>query len=255
MTLYDDIGIGYSHVRRPDPRIEQQIHAPLRDVAPVLNVGAGAGSYEPSDRTVVAVEPSPAMLRQRPAGSAVAIRGVADALPFAGDAFAGAMALLTIHHWPDPLAGLRELRRVTRGPVVVFTFDHEVHAEQWLVTDYLPAMLALDTNVPSPAAVADALGGGVVQTITVPHDCTDGFCHSWWRRPAAYLDPAVRAGISGIARLPAAVVDEAMARLEADLESGAWHRAHAALLEVDEIDAGYRLVVSDPRSEERSTGT
>lgn len=247
MTLYDAIGIGYSHVRRPDPRIEQRIHAPLRDVAPVLNVGAGAGSYEPADRVVVAVEPSPAMLRQRPPGSAVSVRGVADGLPFADDAFAGAMALLTVHHWPDPLAGLHELRRVTRGPVVVFTFDHAVHAQQWLVTDYLPAMLGLDTNVPSPAAMADALGGGAVQTMTVPHDCTDGFCHSWWRRPAAYLDPAVRAGISGIARLPEAVVDEAMAQLAADLESGAWHRTHAALLEVDEIDAGYRLVVSAPR--------
>lgn len=246
MTLYDAIGIDYSQVRRPDPRVEQRIHAPLGDAAPVLNVGAGAGSYEPTDRGVVAVEPSPTMLRQRPPGSAVAVRGVADHLPFGDGAFGGAMALLTVHHWPDPLAGLAELRRVTRGPVVVFTFDHEVHAQQWLVTDYLPEMLDLDTTTPSGEAIAAALGGGVVETIGVPHDCTDGFCHSWWRRPEAYLDPAVRAGISGIARLPQPVVDGAMARLAADLESGAWRRAHADLVDLHEIDAGYRLVVSDP---------
>ena len=243
-TLYDAIGVGYANVRRPDDRIAARIHAPLRDATPLLNVGAGAGSYEPTDRRVVAVEPSPMMVGQRPAGSAPAVRGVAGHLPFDDGTFGGAMALLTIHHWPDPIAGLRELRRVTSGPIVVFTFDYVVHSQQWLVTDYLTAMLEVDTDVLSPAAIADALGGGVVDTLMVPHDCTDGFCHAWWRRPDAYLDPNVRAGISGIARLPQPVVDEAMARLAADLESGAWHRKHADLLEVDEIDAGYRLVVS-----------
>lgn len=245
--LYDAIGVGYANVRCPDPRVAERIHAPLRDAAPILNVGAGAGSYEPTDRAVVAVEPSPTMIAQRPVGSGPAVRGVADRLPFDAGTFGGAMALLTIHHWPDPLVGLAELRRVTSGPIVVLTFDHAVHSQQWLVTDYLTAMLELDTHVPSTAVVADALGGGVVETISVPHDCRDGFCHAWWRRPEAYLDPNVRAGISGIARLPAPVVEQAMARLATDLETGAWHRAHRDLLEVDEIDAGYRLVVSDPR--------
>lgn len=246
-TLYDAIGRRYASVRRPDPRIERRLHAALGGATPILNVGAGTGSYEPDDRVVVAVEPSPTMLLQRPGPSAPALRGVAEHLPFPDGAFEGALALLTVHHWPDPMAGLRELRRVARGPIVVLTFDHAVHARQWLVTDYLPSMTELDTHAPSAETIAGTLGGGVVDVLPVPHDCTDGFCHAWWRRPEAYLDPAVRAGISGIARLPPTVVDQAMARLRDDLASGAWHRTHADLLTKDEVDAGYRIVVSDPR--------
>jgi hypothetical protein len=149
-----------------------------------------------------------------------------------------------VHHWPDAPAGLAEIRRVTRGPVVVFTFDHASHARQWLVTDYLPEMAALDVDTPGPDAIAAALGGGTVDVLPVPHDCTDGFCHAWWRRPAAYLDPGVRAAISGIARLPDAVVARAVADLRRDLATGAWHRRYADLLDATEIDAGYRLVVA-----------
>lgn len=242
--LYDSIGLGYVGVRRADPRIEARLHGPLGDASRVLNVGAGAGSYEPADRLVVAVEPAQAMIAQRPNGSAGVVRGVADRLPFLDGAFDAAMALLTVHHWPDPLAGLQELRRVTTGPIVIFTFDKEVHARQWLVTDYLPTMTELDVHLPSPAAIANMLGGGVIEALPIPHDCVDGFCHAWWRRPQAYLDHRVRAGISGIARLPSEVVDRGMAQLEADLASGAWHRAHQDLLAREEIDAGYRIVVS-----------
>jgi hypothetical protein len=128
----------------------------------------------------------------------------------------------------------------------VFTFDHAVHSSQWLVIDYLPEMLQFDRNVPSPTEIADALGDGEVTVIPVPADCVDGFCHAWWRRPDAYLDPRVRAGISGIARLPADIVDDAMTRLSADVASGRWHATHADLLDASEIDAGYRLVVSSP---------
>ena len=242
--LYDAIGVGYQRFRQPDVRIEQKLHEPLGNAAEVLNVGAGTGSYEPRDRKVVAVEPSLQMVRQRSLGSAPAIRAVAAALPFAHAAFDAAMALLTIHHWPDPGAGLQELRRVTRGPIVVFTFDHVVHGAQWLVAEYLPSMLELDRDVPSPHEIAETLGGGRVDVVPIPADCVDGFCHAWWQRPYAYLDPAVRAGISGIARLPRGVVDEAMARLRADLASGAWNRRHRDLLAETEIDAGYRLVVA-----------
>jgi SAM-dependent methyltransferase len=244
VALYDSIGRGYADVRRPDPRIGARLHAGLGDAATVLNVGAGAGSYEPTDRFVVAVEPSWAMLRQRVPGAAPAVQAVAGALPFGDGVFDGALALLTVHHWPDPVAGLREVRRVVAGPVVVFTFDKAVHDRQWLVTDYLPAMADLDVAHPPSAEIADALGGGVVEELPIPADCTDGFCHAWWRRPDAYLDPAVRAGISGIARLPSDVVDEGMDRLGHDLASGAWHRRHADLLARDEIDAGYRIVIA-----------
>jgi SAM-dependent methyltransferase len=242
--VYDSIGAGYSHVRRPDPRIAQRLHAALGAAARVLNVGAGAGSYEPTDRTVVAVEPSTTMIKQRPAAAAVAVRAVADSLPFRRATFDGALALLTVHHWPDPVAGLAELRRVTSGPIVVFTFDHDVHARQWLVTDYLPAMAELDRRHPPAAEIAAILGGGTVEVVAIPHDCVDGFCHAWWRRPESYLDPAVRAGISGIARLPSVAVDRAMARLATDLADGTWRREHHDLVLRDEIDAGYRIVVS-----------
>lgn len=211
----------------------------------MLNVGAGAGSYEPTDRTVVAVEPSAEMIRQRPPGSGPALQGVAEALPFADNTFDGAMAVLTVHHWRDPMSGLRELRRVTEGPIVVLTFDNEAHSAQWLVAEYLPSMVGLDTQTPSPATIAAALGGGVIEVLPVNHDCRDGFCHAWWRRPEAYLDPEVRANISGIARLPKDLVDEAIARLGNDLDNGIWHERHRDLLSVDEIDAGYRVVTAD----------
>jgi SAM-dependent methyltransferase len=243
--IYDSIGVGYARVRQPDPRIAAQIHAGLGSAERVLNVGAGAGSYEPVDRYVVAVEPSQRMIEQRPPeASRIVVRAFAGELPFDDGAFDAAMALLTVHHWPDAAAGLKEVRRVTSGPVVVFTFDYGVHSDQWLVTEYLPGMLEFDRDVPSPVEIANALGGGDVSVVPVPADCVDGFCHAWWRRPEAYLDAGVRAGISGIARLPAAVVDEGMARLAADLESGRWQSAHADLLTASQIDAGYRLVVS-----------
>jgi SAM-dependent methyltransferase len=245
-ALYDDIGVGYAHVRRPEPRLAAQIHAALGDAVLVLDVGAGTGSYEPHDRRVVAVEPSPAMIAQRATDAAPVTRAVGEALPFRPAAFDAAMATLTIHHWPDPVRGLQEVRRVTRGPIVVLTFDLAVHEAQWLVAEYLPEMRLLDQHLPSPDALVDALGGGRVEVVPVPFDCVDGFCHAWWRRPEAYLDPRVRAGISGIARQPDAVVARAVAQLEADLADGTWHTRHADLLQREEIDAGYRLVVLDP---------
>lgn len=243
--VYDSIGLGYADVRQPDPRIEQQIHAALGGAVRVVNVGAGAGSYEPRDRQVVAVEPSTAMIAQRPADAAPVVRAVADRLPFADGAFDGALALLTVHHWPDVAAGLAEVRRVTDGPVVVFTFDHDVHGEQWLVAEYLPAMLEIDTDVPRPAELASMLGeGSRVEVVPVPRDCRDGFCHAYWRRPEAYLDPRVRAGISGIARMRPDDVERGMQQMAADLADGTWRARHADLLDRAELDVGYRLVVS-----------
>jgi len=241
--IYEDIGRTYAATRQADPRIAARLHGPLGDARLVLDVGAGTGSYEPADRAVVAVEPSPTMIAQRPLGSAPAVQAVAGALPFADGTFDAALASLTVHHWPDPMAGLAEVRRVTRGPVVVFTFDKAVHDHQWLAA-YLPEVAELDPGHPDADVIADALGGGTVEVLPIPADCTDGFCQAWWRRPEAYLDPEVRAGISAFARLPTAVVDRAVAALAAELASGAWHRAHADLLDRSTLDAGYRLVVS-----------
>jgi len=243
-TVYDTIGRGYADRRRPDPRIEAQLHAALGGAQRIINVGAGTGSYEPHDRAVVAVEPSLAMITQRPRNAAPAVRAVAESAPFPNASFDGAMALLSVHHWYDPAAGLRELRRVTNGPVVVFTFDHAVHSQQWLVADYLPDMVALDRGIPAPEEIVEMLGGGSVEIVFVPWNCTDGFCHAWWRRPAAYLEPSVRGAISGIVRLPTSYVAGAMFKLENDLTNGGWSDRHGDLLGRDRIDAGYRVVVS-----------
>lgn len=243
-AVYDEIGAGYGATRREDPRIAARLRAALGDSSRVLNVGAGTGSYEPSDSQVVAVEPSATMIAQRRVGSAVVVQAIAERLPFSAGSFEGSLAVLTVHHWPDPFAGLAELRRVTTGPVVVLSFDHQVHARQWLVAEYLPQMAALDADLPTPQQIVGALGGGDVEVLAVPADCSDGFCHAWWCRPHAYLDPAVRAGISGIARLPRAYVAAAMDRLAADVATGRWYERHGALAALPEIDAGYRIVIA-----------
>jgi SAM-dependent methyltransferase len=245
-STYETIGLGYRTRRVADPRLERLVDAALGDARHVVNVGAGAGSYEPRDRGVVAVEPSAVMLDQRPAGAAPAVRGVAEALPFPGGAFDAALAVLTIHHWTDPFAGLAELRRIA-GRQVVFHFDLEVCRRFWLA-GYFPAALALDdTRSPTVAEVVDALGGpgrARVEMLPVPHDCTDGFMAAYWRRPDAYLDAGVRAGISSFAQLGDAATADGVERLRADLESGAWHERHAGLLALDEFDGGYRLIVA-----------
>ncbi|MCU1351230.1 MAG: SAM-dependent methyltransferase, partial [Acidimicrobiales bacterium] len=242
---YDEIGIGYAGHRRADPRIAARIHRALGDAASVLDVGAGTGSYEPPGRRVVAVEPSPVMLAQRPVGAAPAVRATAGALPVRDGAFDAALVVLSLHHWPDPWAGLAELRRVARRQVVL-TFDPVDHEAFWLVDDYLPAIAELaSAHPPGPAAVAEALGGAV-EVVPVPHDCVDGFMWAWWRRPEAYLDAGVRAAISAIAQLPPGVVEPAMARLADDLATGRWHERHGHLLARQEIDGGFRLVVAGP---------
>jgi SAM-dependent methyltransferase len=239
---YDRIGIDYSRIRRPDPRIAAQIEAALGDARTVLNVGAGAGSYEPADRLVTAVEPSIEMIRQRPPSAAPAIQGSAERLPFADASFDAAMAILTVHHWQDKGRGLAEMRRVARGPVVLLSFDPE-HRRAWL-NDYFPELTALDdAQMPRFADYQRWLGPVRVEPVPVPHDCTDGFLYAWWRRPEAYLDPRVRSGSSSFWRI--AGIETGLARLSADLESGEWARRHAGLLALDSYDAGYRLIVSD----------
>ena len=244
MAEYDRIGQSYTAHRVPDPRIAAQILAALGDAGAVLNVGAGAGSYEPDDgRTVLAVEPSATMRAQRPAGAAPCVAGVAGALPFADGSLEAAMTVLSVHHWPDQRAGLEEMRRVAHRQVLL-TFDPTFHASFWMVRDYLPESAGLAGSNPlTPDEIARQLKGRV-ETVSVPADCTDGFFWAFWKRPEAYLDPAVRSGISAIAQLPEEVVARAMDRLAADLDSGAWHDRNRELVACEEIDGGYRLVIA-----------
>ena len=244
-ALYDRIGQGYTSTRRSDPRIAAAILDALENARSVLNVGAGAGAYEPSGGSVVAVEPSWHMIQQRARGASPAVQASAEALPFKAKAFDAALAVLTLHHWSDWRSGLREMRR-TATRLVVFMFDPAVVARRfWLTEVYFPEIAELDRGrSPSVAEVAAELGRCRVEPIAIPHDCVDGFLAAYWRRPEAYLDPAVRAGMSGFARLDGDVMARGVARLEADLASGAWESRFGGLRSLDTLDAGYRLVVT-----------
>lgn len=240
---YDTIGRGYSAQRRPDPRIAARIEARLGDCDSLLNVGAGSGSYEPVGRTSAAVEPSMVMIAQRSAQLAPAFQATAQHLPFLSDSFDASMAVLTMHHWPDWRSGAREMRRVARRRVVVLTWDPECEPF-WLYRDYFPDLAAVDRAIfPPVAALCTELGGATAHALPVPHDCSDGFLGAFWRRPHAYLDPAVRAAMSTIVKIDD--VEPRIARLAQDLESGAWAARNASILERDESDIGYRLVVAD----------
>ena len=240
-ALYDRIGLGYSEYRRPDERIARRIDDALGQSRRVLNVGAGAGSYEPNSGFVVAVEPSAEMIRQRSNNAAQCLRSTADRLPFQDRSFDAVLAILTIHHWSHRHQGLAEMRRVARDRVVIFTWDPG-HPGFWLVQDYLPEILDVDRpNFPSLRDIEEAIGPTEVYTLPVPADCSDGFLGAYWRRPEAYLDPRVRSAISTFAKVDSAA---AIARLRRDIEDGTWSGRHGALLSLPELDIGYRLVVA-----------
>jgi len=243
MALYDRIGRNYSDIRRADPRLAAQIWAALGDARSVVDVGAGAGSYEPTDRVVVAVEPSAVMIAQRPPGSAPAVQATAEALPFEDGSFDAAMAILTLHHWSDVEAGLAEMVRVARQRVVVVGFDSELWSSQWIVSDYVPEVAEWrQLAEPSLARVLAALPPASVETVLVPRDCTDRMFATLWARPEEYLDAGVRAATSVWDQLPAEVTERALDRLRRDLESGEWDRRHGHLRELSELDVGLRLV-------------
>lgn len=230
-------------MRREDPRIGEHIRAALGDARNVLNIGAGAGAYEPADLEVVAVEPSEVMRAQRPSVAAPAIDAAAEALPFPDDSFDAAMAVLSDHHWSDHDRGLAEMRRVARRRVL-FTWEPRTALDGWVVRDYFPGFVRFSPPGYALEQTLERLGAGRIEAVPVPNDCLDGFFHAYWRRPEAYLDPRVRAGISVFARLTGEEVDRGLERLKADLESGEWHRRNADLLDLEELDLGYRLIVA-----------
>lgn len=242
---YDGCAAAYPLQRRADPRIGARIGAALGQALTVLNVGAGAGSYEPADQLVLAVEPSAGMRAQRPARLSPAIDARAEALPFDDGAFDAAMAIVTVHHWTDPVAGLRELRRVARGTVLVLTFDVDVLADFWMISDYLPEALADDrARFPTIEAIVEILGDARVEAIAIPADCSDGFFEAHYARPEAYLDPAVRAAQSVWPRLAAGVERRATSALQEDLASGAWDARHGALRRQPTYAGALRLIVA-----------
>jgi ubiquinone/menaquinone biosynthesis C-methylase UbiE len=241
--LYDTIGTTYAATRRTEPRIAAQVWAALGDAQTVLNVGAGTGSYEPSDRHVTAVEPSAVMREQRPTASARCVAATAESLPFEDQSFDAAMAFATVHHWQNPIAGVREMQRVARR-VVVFTCDTTDRiwrSRFWLTRDYLPEITA------SPVGLATELAraiGARVEPVAVPWDCADGFFEAYWRRPEAYLDESVRRGISLWARVGPDAEQRAVRSLRDDLASGRWAERNRDLLDLDSAELGLRLLIA-----------
>lgn len=246
VTRYDTIGGTYGRYRRPDRRIAAAIEEGLGDADSVLDVGSGTGSYQPQGRRVMAIDPSVTMIRQRPPSSAPVVRAVAECLPFGDGAFDAAMAVLTVHHWDDPLAGLRELQRVATRQVIL-TWDPAVFARFWFVRDYLPEIAEEERRLATLESVVSCVDVVDVRPVPVPRDCTDGFCGAYWGRPRLYLDPDARRAISTFARCPSDAVARAVRRLERDLEDGTWDRDHRELRGLEELDLGYRLVVAGRR--------
>jgi SAM-dependent methyltransferase len=240
--LYDTIGATYTVTRRTEPRIAEQVWAALGDAQTVLNVGAGTGSYEPPSRDVTAVEPSAVMRAQRPAGAARCVAGTAESLPFEDQSFDAAMAFATIHHWQDPIAGLREMQRVARR-VVVFTSDFSDPDLFWLNRDYLPEFAALLAGRPSVNELVRAIGARL-EPVLIPWDCADGFYEAYWRRPEAYLDEHVRRGISIWARVGPGAEQRAVHGLRADLASGRWAERNRDLADLEAAELGLRLLIA-----------
>jgi hypothetical protein len=243
--LYDTIGATYTVTRRTEPLIATRIWAAFDDARTVLNVGAGTGSYEPSDRDVTAVEPSAVMRAQRPAGAAPCVAATAESLPFEDQSFDAAMAFGTVHHWKDAIAGLREMRRVARR-VVVFTFDSSDAGWRrrfWLTRDYLPEVSDLIVGTPSLTEQACAIGARV-EPVLIPWDCADGFFEAYWRRPEAYLDNHVRRGRSVWARVGPDAEQRAVRSLRDDLSSGRWAERNRDLADLEAAELGLRLLIA-----------
>lgn len=248
---YDRIGHGYAGMRREDPRLRAALHAALGGARTVVNVGAGAGSYEPRDRHVIAIEPSDVMAAQRPTDLPPALRASADDLPLRDGSVDAALAVLTVHHWDEGQErGVRELRRVARGPVVILTYDPEVSGAMWLMAEYLPEVAELDRRTfPPLARLAAWLGGAVqVQTVPIPRDTPDWMLGSFWAHPERVLDPQARAATSGFARMQPAVVDRVVAAVARDLRDGSWDARNGSLRQLDACDVGLRLIVATPSS-------
>jgi SAM-dependent methyltransferase len=241
VSLYERIGSAYVKHRRADPRIAAWVDNALGDARSVVNIGAGAGAYEPRDRDVLAIEPSSEMRAQRPAGSAPCLDAAAEDLPLPTRGFDAAMAIYTDFHWDEPARGMAELIRVTADRVVILTVDRRTTAGYWLFRDYLPEAGRLFGDV--ERLTAELPGPCRVSAVPIPWDCRDGFVHAFWRRPRALLDPGLRATMAVFAALPPEVVAAGMDRLRDDLESGAWERRNRDLCGRSELDLGHRLVV------------
>jgi SAM-dependent methyltransferase len=242
---YGVIGLNYKQYRQPDAHIETYLAAALGNAKTVLNVGAGAGSYEPRDRVVTAVEPSASMRSQRGAEKVPAIDATAEDLPFEDGSFDASMATFTIHQWKDLRKGLSEMRRVTSGPVVLLTCDPESLDRFWL-NEYAPDAIAVEARrYPKLDRVAEALQGRIeIVSVPIPLQCTDGFSEAYYGRPEGLLDPGARLANSAWSFVPAEVGDRFVERLSSDLANGEWDRRYGHYRHQASFEGALRLIVS-----------
>ena len=239
---YDILAEQYSNYRKPDPKIAARINSHVQGAQSVLNIGAGMGSYEPEGCEVVAIEPSYEMIAKRKRAEAALIMGLAEDLPFRDNGFDVSMAILTIHHWADVALGLREMLRVSKYRIVLFTWIG--YGSNFWLEEYIPEIKTIDEKLfPTLVKLEQLLGGISVEKIEIPYDCTDGFMCAYWRRPEAYLDPDVRKAISTFSRI--SDYHEGLNMLRDDIKSGVWYKRHSHLFEKQSLDLGYRLVVWD----------
>jgi hypothetical protein len=244
---YSVVGAEYSRYRRADARIAAIIHAALGDAKHVLNVGAGAGSYEPTDRHVVAVEPSASMRAQRPSTLSKAVDAVAECLPFEDNRFDASMAIFTIHQWPEAAKGLNELRRVTQGPVAILTCDPEAVQSFWL-NDYAPQVLAAEAQrYPKISSILSLLRGpSSVAAVPIPYDCSDGFNEAYFGRPERLLEESARLACSAWSFVDSSVAKGYVLALEQDLNTGAWDRRYGHLRSQPHYSGSLRLITCQP---------
>ena len=241
---YDRIGASYV-TRRADARLTSRLHIHLGHASTVVNVGAGTGNYEPTDRQVVGVDPSRVMLAQRGLDAPPSVQASAESLPFSDSQFDAAMAISTVHHWNNLRQGLKELTRVAELRIVYFS-EPALPGFHWIVDEYFPEVIDMPTNRAAPRSehVAELLGGTVeVETFEVPADFTDG-AGAFWSRPELYCDSKIQAGLSMFALLDEGVVQRGTERLRRDLATGLWDERHGDLRTAPSMDVGYRIVVS-----------
>jgi len=244
---YDQFGQTYSGHRATDPRISEQVFKALEGATTILNVGAGAGSYEPLDKYVVAVEPSAEMRKQRLLnGKTPAIDATAESLPFDDNSFDASMAMVTVHHWPDMEKGLRELKRVSKKKVVIMTFDPDGLDDFWNA-HYFPELVAVEKQrFPKNDLVINALGGHCdIVPVPIPIDCVDGFQEAFYGRPEAFLSKEVRLNQSAWGFLPAGTEEQIVQRLADDLTSGEWDRKYGEHRSMPTFTGALKLIVAD----------
>jgi SAM-dependent methyltransferase len=244
---YGRIGTSYADYRRPEARIAAVIEQALAGAKTVINVGAGTGSYESQTFEITAVEPSATMRAQRPPHLSPAIDAVAESLPFPDQSFDAAMTTYSVHQWSDLKAGLREMRRVSRGPVLVVGGDPTRVCDYWL-HDYAPRMLEIEARrYPSIDEVAETLGGTVeVTPVPIPFDCTDGFIEAYYGRPERLLDPEARKACSAWSFVDEQLAAEYVESLREALESGAWDARYGHLREQPFYEGSLVMIKATP---------